>query len=94
MKLGMALDNTKFVKRSINVVKETLLIAIILVILIIYLFFRDWIIARFGVLEFLSSNVANDAFTNDQTRLRGIQHVDAGPRHASSFVFADAITIQ
>ena len=45
MKLGMALDNTKFVKRSINEVKETLLIAIILVILIIYLFFRDWVIA-------------------------------------------------
>ncbi|MCX6273939.1 MAG: efflux RND transporter permease subunit [Bacteroidetes bacterium] len=44
-KLGMALDNTKFVKRSISEVKETLLIAIILVILIIYLFFRDWIIA-------------------------------------------------
>jgi multidrug efflux pump len=45
MQLGMALDNTKFVKRSINEVKETLLIAIILVILIIYLFFRDWVIA-------------------------------------------------
>ncbi len=45
MKLGMALDNTKFVKRSISEVKETLLIAIILVILIIYLFFRDWLIA-------------------------------------------------
>ncbi len=44
-KLGMALDNTKFVKKSISEVKETLLIAIILVILIIYLFFRDWIIA-------------------------------------------------
>ena len=56
--------------------------------------FRDWIVARFGVLEFLSSNVANDAFTNDQTRLRCLQHIDAGPRHASSFVFADAITIQ
>ncbi|MEO8088020.1 MAG: efflux RND transporter permease subunit [Bacteroidota bacterium] len=45
MKLGMALDNTIFVKRSISEVKETLLIAIILVILIIYLFFRDWLIA-------------------------------------------------
>ncbi len=44
-KLGTALDNTKFVRRSISEVKETLLIAIILVILIIYLFFRDWIIA-------------------------------------------------
>ena len=44
-RLNMALDNTKFVRRSISEVKETLLIAISLVILIIYLFFRDWIIA-------------------------------------------------
>src|SRR5262245_19846309 len=43
--LNMALDNTKFVRRSISEVKETLLIAISLVILIIYLCFRDWIIA-------------------------------------------------
>ena len=44
-KLGIALDNTRFVKRSVKEVEETLLIAIILVILIIYLFFRDWVIA-------------------------------------------------
>ncbi len=44
-KLDIALDNTKFVKRSILEVKETLIIAIILVVLIIYLFFRDWIVA-------------------------------------------------
>ncbi|MBA3705686.1 MAG: efflux RND transporter permease subunit, partial [Bacteroidetes bacterium] len=37
--------NTKFVKRSIAEVKETLIIAIILVVLIIYLFFRDWLVA-------------------------------------------------
>ena len=43
--IGVALDNTKFVLRSITEVKETLLIAIVLVILIIYLFFRDWIVA-------------------------------------------------
>jgi multidrug efflux pump len=43
--IGIALDNTKFVKRSILEVKETLLIAIALVILIIYLFFRDWLVA-------------------------------------------------
>ncbi|MGQ0827385.1 MAG: efflux RND transporter permease subunit [Bacteroidota bacterium] len=43
--LGIALDNTRFVKRSIAEVKETLIIAIILVVLIIYLFFRDWLIA-------------------------------------------------
>ncbi|HXC04137.1 MAG TPA: efflux RND transporter permease subunit, partial [Bacteroidia bacterium] len=43
--LDIALDNTKFVKNSIEEVKETLIIAIVLVILIIYLFFRDWLIA-------------------------------------------------
>jgi len=43
--LDIALDQTKFIKRSIAEVKETLLISIGLVILIIYLFFRDWIIA-------------------------------------------------
>jgi multidrug efflux pump len=43
--LDIALDQTKFIKRSILEVKETLIIAFILVVLIIYLFFRDWIIA-------------------------------------------------
>jgi hydrophobe/amphiphile efflux-1 (HAE1) family protein len=43
--LNIALDNTKFVKNSVTEVKETLIIAIVLVILIIYLFFRDWLIA-------------------------------------------------
>ena len=44
-KIDIALDNTKFVRRAISEVEETLLIAIILVIIIIYLFFRDWVIA-------------------------------------------------
>jgi hydrophobe/amphiphile efflux-1 (HAE1) family protein len=44
-KIDIALDNTKFVRRAVSEVEETLLIAIILVIIIIYLFFRDWIIA-------------------------------------------------
>lgn len=43
--LGIALDNTLFIKKSIAEVAETLIIAIILVVLIIYLFFRDWLIA-------------------------------------------------
>lgn len=43
--LQIALDQTKFIKKSISEVKETLLIAIVLVILIIYAFFRSWIIA-------------------------------------------------
>ena len=56
-------------------------------------YFPDWITGRFGVIEFLANQFDTDAFKNDQTRLRAIQHIDAGPRHASSFVFADAITI-
>jgi hydrophobe/amphiphile efflux-1 (HAE1) family protein len=44
-KLGIALDNTVFIKKSITEVAETLGIAIVLVVLIIYLFFRDWLIA-------------------------------------------------
>lgn len=44
-RLGVALDNTRFIKKSISEVKETLLIAIVLVVLIIYLFFRNWVIA-------------------------------------------------
>jgi multidrug efflux pump len=43
--INIALDNTRFIKNSITEVAETLLIALILVIVIIYLFFRDWIIA-------------------------------------------------
>lgn len=43
--LNIALDNTKFIKSSIFEVQETLAIAFGLVILIIFLFFRDWLIA-------------------------------------------------
>jgi len=45
IKLNVALDNTIFIKKSVVEVAETLLISIILVILIIFLFFRDWSIA-------------------------------------------------
>jgi multidrug efflux pump len=45
MKLEVSYDQTKFIRKSISEVKETLLIAFVLVVIIIYLFFRDWIIA-------------------------------------------------
>ncbi|HQW93144.1 MAG TPA: efflux RND transporter permease subunit, partial [Ferruginibacter sp.] len=45
IELQIALDQTKFIKKSISEVKETLIISLVLVILIIYLFFRDWLIA-------------------------------------------------
>ncbi len=45
IKVNIALDTTKFVKRSVEEVGETLAIAFGLVVLIIYLFFRNWLIA-------------------------------------------------
>lgn len=45
IKLDIALDQTKFIKNSISEVEETLLIAFVLVVIIIYLFFRDVLIA-------------------------------------------------
>lgn len=38
-------DKTRFIKQSIEEVEETLAISFILVVIIIYLFFRDWLIA-------------------------------------------------
>ena len=45
IKLNIAIDSTIFVKKSVLEVAETLGISILLVILIIFLFFRDWAIA-------------------------------------------------
>ncbi|MCW5906783.1 MAG: efflux RND transporter permease subunit [Chitinophagales bacterium] len=45
IKLDIALDQTVFVRRSVTEVGETLAIAFGLVVLIIFLFFRDWLIA-------------------------------------------------
>jgi multidrug efflux pump len=39
------LDYTVFIENSVEEVAETILIAIVLVVLIIYFFFRDWIVA-------------------------------------------------
>jgi len=43
--LNIAMDQTRFIKASISEVEETLMISLGLVILIIFLFFRDWLIA-------------------------------------------------
>jgi multidrug efflux pump len=45
IKLNIALDQTVFIKRAISEVQETLIISFLLVVLIIYLFFRDFLIA-------------------------------------------------
>lgn len=44
-KLDVAIDNTRFIRQSVKEVQETIFIAVLLVILIIYVFFRDWLIA-------------------------------------------------
>ena len=45
IRIEQALDQTKFIKNSINEVQETLMLAFGLVVLIIFLFFRDWLVA-------------------------------------------------
>jgi len=45
IRLEISFDQTENIRKSIFEVKENLAIAFILVVLIIYLFFRDWIIA-------------------------------------------------
>ena len=45
MNLYIGYDKTKFVRQSVKDVGETLLIAISLVVLIVFLFFRNWVIA-------------------------------------------------
>ncbi|RZJ31918.1 MAG: efflux RND transporter permease subunit, partial [Flavobacterium sp.] len=58
IKLNIAIDNTLFVKKAITEVAETLGIAILLVILIIYLFFRNWAIAFRPLIDIPVSLVA------------------------------------
>ncbi|HTO35201.1 MAG TPA: efflux RND transporter permease subunit, partial [Flavobacterium sp.] len=43
--INVAIDSTQFIKKAILEVAETLVIALILVTLVIYFFFRDWAIA-------------------------------------------------
>jgi multidrug efflux pump len=43
--MGVIFDTTTFIKQSVTEVAETILIAIVLVVIIIFLFFRDWIVA-------------------------------------------------
>lgn len=51
IKLDVGMDQTKFIRKSVSEVEETLIIALVLVIFIIYIFFRDWIIALRPLLD-------------------------------------------
>lgn len=56
--LNISRDNTLFIKSAITEVVETLAIAIILVILVIYLFFRNWSIALRPLIDIPVSLIA------------------------------------
>lgn len=61
-------------------------------------YFPDWLIGRSGVMElvmnpYFGSTASTAGFLADQTVLRGIQHIDAGARHAASFVLCDQLVI-
>jgi hydrophobe/amphiphile efflux-1 (HAE1) family protein len=58
IKLNVSLDSTLFIKKSVTEVAETILLSLILVILIIYLFFRDWAIAFRPLIDIPVSLVA------------------------------------
>lgn len=58
IKLDIALDDTVFIKKSVTEVAETLGLSILLVIIIIYLFFRDWNIAFRPLIDIPVSLVA------------------------------------
>lgn len=58
LQLDIALDSTDFVRKSITEVEETLLIAFVLVIIIIYLFFRSWLIALRPLIDIPVSLIA------------------------------------
>lgn len=45
IRLEISSDQTDNIRKSISEVKETLIISFILVVMIVYLFFRDWLIA-------------------------------------------------
>ena len=56
--LSIATDQTVFVRRSIFEVQETLLLSFLLVVLIVYLFFRDFVIAIRPLIDIPVSLVA------------------------------------
>lgn len=58
IKLDIVMDESRFIKRSILEVEETLFIAISLVILIIYFFFRDWLMALRPLIDIPVSLIA------------------------------------
>ncbi|MEI9919140.1 MAG: efflux RND transporter permease subunit [Bacteroidota bacterium] len=59
IKLDIMFDQTTFIRRSISEVQETLLLSFVLVVLIIYLFFRDFLIAIRPLIDIPVSLIAS-----------------------------------
>ncbi|MBQ4915445.1 efflux RND transporter permease subunit [Maribacter sp. MMG018] len=57
-KLNVVIDDTVFVRRAVTEVVETLIISIVLVILVIYLFFRNWSMALRPLIDIPVSLIA------------------------------------
>ncbi len=58
IKLNVSTDQTVFITRSISEVEETLLLSFVLVVFIVYLFFRDFVIAIRPLIDIPVSLVA------------------------------------
>ncbi|MEO6734340.1 MAG: efflux RND transporter permease subunit [Ferruginibacter sp.] len=58
IEMNVLLDNTKNIRKSISEVKETLMISFTLVVLVIFFFFRDWLIAIRPLIDIPISLVA------------------------------------
>ena len=57
-KLNLVIDDTVFVRKAVTEVAETLLISIVLVILVIFLFFRNWSMALRPLIDIPVSLIA------------------------------------
>jgi HAE1 family hydrophobic/amphiphilic exporter-1/multidrug efflux pump len=58
LKFSVLIDNTKNIRNSLNEVKDTLLIAFALVVLVIFFFFRNWLIALRPLIDIPISLIA------------------------------------
>jgi HAE1 family hydrophobic/amphiphilic exporter-1/multidrug efflux pump len=58
IQLKVLIDNTKNIRQSLAEVEETLIISFVLVVLVIFLFFRDWLIAIRPLIDIPISLVA------------------------------------
>ena len=91
---GIAFDNTVFIRNSINEVKDTIVEAFILVVLIIFLFLRNWRTTLIPVLAIVLAIglVVDDAIVvmeNIYTKIeQGMSPLEAGFKGSNEIFFA------